>query len=368
MKIPFNYLPQEFNEKSTHKIFNNWKKLIKTSEFTLGPFMEDFERKLSTFVKSKYCIATNNGTDALILSLKALNIKNGDEVITPANSFYATTGAIVALGATPVFCDVDNNYQILIDDMVSKITKKTKVLLPVHWGGASPDMNKIMSIARQFKLKVIEDSCMAIGGKISGKSPGTFGDIGAYSMHPLKSLNVMGDGGAVVTNNKKIYSWMKKYRNHGMINRDEIEFWGVNYRMQPLQSIVAIEGLKKLDSVISKRKKNADYLSKNLNGIKGILNIPKTKKGHRETYALYMILCENRDELMNYLLKKGIETKIHYPIPLHLQKAYLDKYKKVKIENVEYQAKHLLTLPVHQFLNSKHMKYMVQAIKDFYLN
>ena len=366
MKIPFNYLPLEFSEKNTHKIFNNWKKLIKTSEFTLGPFMENFERKLATFVKSKYCIATNNGTDALILSLKALDIKEGDEVITPSNSFYATTGAIVAVGAKPVFCDVDNNYQILIDDMTSKITKKTKALLPVHWGGASPNMNQIMTIARQFKLKVIEDSCMAIGGKINGKSPGTFGDIGAYSMHPLKSLNVMGDGGAVVTDNKKIYLWMKKYRNHGMINRDEIEFWGVNYRMQPLQSIVAIEGLKKLNSVINKRKINANYLSKNLNGIKGIINIPKTKKGYRETYALYMILCENRDELMKYLLKKGIETKIHYPIPLHLQKAYLDKHKKVKIKNVEYQARHLLTLPVHQFLNNKHMKYMVESIKDFY--
>ncbi len=329
--------------------------------------MEKFEKSLSRYVGAKYCIATNNGTDALILSLKALNIKDGDEVITPANSFYATTGAIVAVGAKPVFCDVDDNYQILIDDMASKITKKTKALLPVHWGGASPDMNQIMSIARQFKLKVIEDSCMAIGGKINRKSPGTFGDVGAYSMHPLKSLNVMGDGGAVVTNNKKIYSWMKKYRNHGMINRDEIEFWGVNYRMQPLQSIVAIEGLKKLNSVISKRKRNADYLSTNLSGIKGILNIPKSKKGYRETYALYMILCENRDELMNYLLKKGVETKIHYPIPLHLQKAYLDKYKKVKIKNVEHQAKHLLTLPVHQFLNDKHMKYIVNSIKDFYL-
>ena len=367
MKVPFNYLPYEFNSSYSKKIFRSWKSLIKSSEFTLGPFMEKFEKSLSRYVGAKYCIATNNGTDALILSLKALNIKDGDEVITPANSFYATTGAIVAVGAKPVFCDVDDNYQILIDDMASKITKKTKALLPVHWGGASPDMNQIMSIARQFKLKVIEDSCMAIGGKINRKSPGTFGDVGAYSMHPLKSLNVMGDGGAVVTNNKKIYSWMKKYRNHGMINRDEIEFWGVNYRMQPLQSIVAIEGLKKLNSVISKRKRNADYLSTNLSGIKGILNIPKTKKGYRETYALYMILCENRDELMNYLLKKGVETKIHYPIPLHLQKAYLDKYKKVKIKNVEHQAKHLLTLPVHQFLNDKHMKYIVNSIKDFYL-
>ena len=143
MKIPFNYLPYEFNSSYSKKIFRSWKSLIKSSEFTLGPFMEKFEKSLSRYVGAKYCIATNNGTDALILSLKALNIKDGDEVITPANSFYATTGAIVAVGAKPVFCDVDDNYQILIDDMASKITKKTKALLPVHWGGASPDMNRL---------------------------------------------------------------------------------------------------------------------------------------------------------------------------------------------------------------------------------
>lgn len=366
MKIPFNYLPLEFNKKYSNKIFSKWKKLIKSSEFTLGPFMESFEMELAKYVGIKYCLATNNGTDALILSLKAFGIKEGDEIITPANSFYATTGAIVAVGAIPIMCDVDDNYQICINDMESKISKKTKALLPVHWGGASPDMYKIMSIARKYKLKVIEDSCMAIGGKIKGKSPGTFGDIGAYSMHPLKSLNVMGDGGAVVTNNRKIYLWMKKYRNHGMVSRDIIEMWGVNYRMQPLQAIVAEQGLKKLNSVINLRKKNFDFLQKHLKDISGIISIPEEKKGFRETHALYMILCKKRDQLKNYLIKNSIEVKIHYPIPLHMQPAYLKKYKKIKLKNTEFQAKHLLTLPIHQFLNLNHMNFIVKKIKEFY--
>lgn len=368
MKIPFNYLPQEFNKSYSQKIFKEWEKLIKTSEFTLGPFMENFEKKLADYVGAKYCLATNNGTDALILSLKAMGIKKNDEIITPTNSFYATTGAIVAVGAIPVMCDVDNNYQLSIDDMISKINKKTKALLPVHWGGASPDMFKIMQVAKKFKLKVIEDSCMAIGGRIHGKSPGTFGEIGAFSMHPLKSLNVMGDGGAVVTNNKKIYLWMKKYRNHGMVNRDNIDIWGVNYRMQPLQSIVAIEGLKKLNSVIKKRKKNADHLSNHLKNIQGVINIPMQKKGYDETFALYMILCEKRNKLKNFLIKNNIEVKIHYPIPLHLQKAYKSKYKKIKLRNAEFQAMHLLTLPVHQFLEIKHMNFILKKIEEFYKN
>ena len=203
MKVNYNYLPQEF--KKPNNIIKDWKKLIKSSDFTLGKFIQKFEKKFSKYVGVKYCISTNNGTDALILCLKALKISKGDEVITVTNTFYATVGAIVAVGATPVFCDCDDRYQISIIDIEKKITKKTKAIIPVHWGGASPDMFQIMKIAQRYNLKVIEDACMGIGGTIKNKHPGTFGIINAFSMHPLKSLNVMGDGGAVVTNNFNLY-------------------------------------------------------------------------------------------------------------------------------------------------------------------
>jgi dTDP-4-amino-4,6-dideoxygalactose transaminase len=213
-KVPYNYLPQQFND---HKLFFElWKPVLETGEFTLGPFVENYEKRFANYVGSKYCIAVNNGTDALILALRALGIQKGDEVITPCNSFYATTGAIVATGATPVFTDVDDRYQIDIEDLEKLINKKTKMILPVHWAGASPDMYKISEIAKNNKLFILEDACMAIGGRIRGKSPGTFSEIGAFSMHPLKSLNVAGDGGMVVTDNIELYDWMKKYRNHGM--------------------------------------------------------------------------------------------------------------------------------------------------------
>jgi len=368
IKIPYNYLPYEFNKNNCKKIFKRWNALIKSSQFTLGPFLEEFEKKFAKYIGAKYCIATNNGTDALILALKALNIKKDDEIITVTNTFYATVGAIVNVGAKPVLVDCDDKYQIDISKIEDAITRKTKAIIPVHWGGSSPDMFKIMKIAKKHNIQVVEDACMGIGGKIRNKSPGTFGKVNAFSMHPLKSLNVMGDGGAVVTNNYKIYKWMLKFRNHGMINRDNIDFWGVNIRMQPLQCIVAIEGLKKIDNIIIKRNKNALFIDKELTSLYPKIILPKRVRGYKETFALYMILCEDRDKLKKYLYKNGIETKIHYPKPLHLQKAYEinNKATNLKLKVSEEQAENLLTLPVHQYLNKKQLNYMASKIKEFY--
>jgi dTDP-3-amino-2,3,6-trideoxy-4-keto-D-glucose/dTDP-3-amino-3,4,6-trideoxy-alpha-D-glucose/dTDP-2,6-dideoxy-D-kanosamine transaminase len=365
MLVPYNYLPFEF--KNTKNIFSQWKKLIRTTDFTLGKKMLEFEKKFAKYVGAKYCIATNNGTDALILSLKSLGIQKDDEIITVCNSFYATVGAIVACGAKPVLVDCDERYQINYNKIIKKITKRTKVIIPVHWGGASPEMKKIMQIAKKYKIKVVEDACMGIGGKLHKKSPGTFGIVNAFSMHPLKSLNVMGDGGMVVTNSKKIYNWMLKYRNHGMISRDYIDFWGLNMRLQPLQAIVAIVGLKKIDKVIKKRNKNAEKLDKELKKLSPHIILPNRIKGYFETFALYMILVEKRDRLLKYLHKKKIEAKVHYPIPLNKQKASkIYNYDQNDFLIANQQAKKLITLPVHQYLTSKQLDYMIRCVTDFY--
>ena len=364
MKVPFNYLNYQFRDKK--KYFKEWSKLIDSSEFTLGPYVEKFEKLFAKYIGLKHCISTNNGTDALILSLKSLGVKKGDEVITVCNSFYASAGAIDACGAKVIFVDSDNRYQINIDKLEKAITKKTKVIMPVHWAGASPNMFKIMRIAKKYKIKVIEDACMGIGAKISKKSPGSFGSVNAFSMHPLKSLNVMGDGGMIGTDNDEIASWLRKYRNHGMINRDELSMWGVNARMQPLQAIVATIELKKVDQIIKKRIKNANFLDKELSKNKNI-QIPLRMKEHRETFALYMANFKQRDKLKKYLIENKIEVKTHYPIPLHLQKPSKKLgYKKGDFPIAEKQAKELLTLPVHQFLNVDQLKYMVKKIQDFY--
>jgi len=366
MLIPYNYLPDEF--RNTEIIFKEWKKLIKTTDFTLGSKMLEFEKKFSKYIGTKYCVATNNGTDALILSLKSLGIKKGDEIITVCNTFYATVGAIVACGATPILVDCDQRYQINCKNIEKKITKKTIAIMPVHWGGASPEMSKIMKIAKKYSLHVVEDACMGIGAKLQKKSPGTFGIVNAFSMHPLKSLNVMGDGGMVVTNNKKIYNWMLKYRNHGMIDRDHIDFWGVNMRLQPLQAIVAIEGLKKIDRVIKQRNKNAKKLDKELKKLTPNIILPNRIEGYKESFALYMILAEKRDELLAYLHKRKIEAKVHYPIPLNKQKASkMYNYNQKDFITANQQAKQLITLPIHQYLRNNQLDFMIKSIKNFYL-
>lgn len=366
-KVPYNYLPIEFNNKNSKQIFIKWKELISKTDFTLGEYVNKFEKEFARFVGSKYCISTNNGTDALIICLKSLGVGRGDEVITVANSFYATVGAIVACGAKPILVDCDNRFQIDISRIENKVTKKTKVILPVHWGGASPEIEKIIKISKKYNLKVVEDACMGIGGKIKGKAPGTFGEISAYSMHPLKSLNVMGDGGMVVTNNKKLFLWTQKYRNHGMRDRDHIDFWGVNMRLQPLQAIVAMHRLKELKRTVNRRNKNANFLDKELLKLYPNVVIPHRPNKYLETFSLYMCTVKKRDKLVKFLIKNKIEVKIHYPIPLNQQKA--SKYLKLnqnEFINVNTQAKSLITLPVHQYLTKDQLAFMLEKIKYFY--
>lgn len=366
MRVEYNYLPQEFAD--VEPVIADWRALIKTTDFTLGQFVAAFEEKFSKAIGAKHCISTNNGTDALILSLKSLGIGAGDEVITVANTFYATVGAIVETGATAVLVDCDDRFQIDPAKIEAAITPKTKALVPVHWGGASPDMEKIVAICRKHKLKMVEDACMGIGAFIDGKAAGTFGNVNAFSMHPLKSLNAMGDGGMVATDDDQLAAWMRKYRNHGMVDRDHIEFWGVNMRMQPFQTIVLSHGLDRLSNTIKVRNRNARLLDEGLSKLGKYVRVPARRKGHVETFALYMALFDNRDELGQFLAAKGIEVKIHYPLPLHKQEAAKKncRFDSKNLQNAERQADQLLTIPVHQFLTEEHMRYVVENIGAFY--
>ena len=366
MKVEYNYLPYEFED--NEEIFKDWKELIKSTDFTLGRYVSMFEKKFAQFLGVKHCISTNNGTDALILSLKSVGVNSGDEVITVANTFYATVGAIVAVGARPVLVDCDKNYQIDPKRIEEVITEKTKAVIPVHWGGASPNMEEIFSICKKHNLSMVEDACMGIGATLKGKPAGTFGLVKAFSMHPLKSLNVMGDGGMVVTNDDQIADWMFKYRNHGMVDRDNIDFWGVNMRLQPLQAIVASHRLDALPATIDKRNVNAKSLDKGLLELDDYVVLPNRNINNVETFALYMILAKDRNKLIEYLINKGIEAKIHYPIPLNKQKAAINTcvFDNSKLPEVNHQADHLITLPIHQYINQDQINYMIKTIKNFY--
>jgi len=364
LEVPYNYLPMQFADYS--EIAAGWDDLIRSAEFTLGTFMESFEKEFAEYVGARFCVATNNGTDALVLALKALGIGDGDEVITPCNSFYATTGAIVAVGATPVFCDVDERYQCDLADMAKKITGRTKLLLPVHWGGASPDMSATMQLADESGIDVLEDACMAIGGSWDGRHPGTFGRLGAFSMHPLKTLNVMGDGGMVVTDDASLHDWMLKYRNHGMVDRDHIDFWGVNMRLQPLQAVVASKMLSTLNERLLVRRDAQAKLDSALAEINEV-HVPPRKENNMETVSLYMVLTDQRDAVIEYLVSRGIEAKVHYPIPLHLQRPGLSMgYREGSMPVAEGQASSLITLPAHEYLDQTQIDHISQALRTFF--
>ena len=365
MKVPYNYLPMQFSQ--CEEIIDEWKELINSTEFTLGPYVENFEKKFGDFIGSKHVIGTNTGTDALILALKALGVGPGDEVISVPITFYATIGAIMAVGARPVFVDINDRYQMDESLIAKAITPKTKAILPVHWGGASPDMQAIMGIAQKHGLKVIEDACMVPGGYAHKRHAGTLGNISAWSMHPLKPLNVMGDGGMVSTDDDELADWMRMYRNHGMVDRNHNSIWGVNMRLQPLQAIVAGHILKTLNETVEIRNKNAQILDKGLKSLFPAVKVPPRSKGYKETYSLYMAQFERRDELIKYLIENGIEAKIHYPVPLHLQEAAKDLgYKSGDFPLSETYGQEILTLPVHQFIASDQLEYILKKIRKFY--
>jgi dTDP-3-amino-2,3,6-trideoxy-4-keto-D-glucose/dTDP-3-amino-3,4,6-trideoxy-alpha-D-glucose/dTDP-2,6-dideoxy-D-kanosamine transaminase len=366
MKVPYNYLPMQFAQ--FDEIVDDWKELISSTEFTLGPYVENFERKFAEFIGCKHVIGTNTGTDALILALKANGVGSGDEVISVPVTFYATIGAIIAVGARPVFVDIDDRYQMDENLIPGAITPKTKVILPVHWGGASPNMQAITEIAQKNRIKVVEDACMAPGGTVHNKHTGTLGDAAAWSMHPLKPLNVMGDGGMVSTDNDELANWMKMYRNHGMVDRNHNRIWGVNMRLQPLQAIVAGHILQTVKETVEMRNKNAQLLDDGLTALYPLVKVPPRPNGYLETYSLYMARFERRDELLKYLIKNGIETKIHYPVPLHLQEAAKNLgYKKGDFPESEAYCNEILTLPAHQYITSVQIEYILKCIREFYL-
>ena len=268
MEIGYSYLSEQFS--NPDPILEDIKKLVFSGDFTLGKPMRDFELKFAQICQTKYAIGVGSGTDAIRLSLIALGIKEGDEVITTPNTFFATIGAIVTAGGKPIFVDVDDDYNINPNLIEAAITEKTKAILPVHWSGIPCKMNKIMEISKKYNLKVIEDACHAINGSYQGKAPGTFGITGCFSMHPLKNLNVWGDGGFIVTDSKEMHDQLVLLRNHGLINRDEHLIYGYNSRLDALQAVVANHLLKKIDYILNRAKENKYKIKNAINGLPGI--------------------------------------------------------------------------------------------------
>ena len=339
--------------------------MLKKDKWVGGDEVEKFEKKISKICKTKYCVALNSGTDALTLGLHLLGVRRGDEVITPANSFIASTAVIVHLGAKPVFIDVKKDQNIDEDKIEEKITKKTKAIMPVHLTGRMCAMDKIIKISKKYKIPVIEDCAQSILSSYKNRMSGSWGDVGCFSAHPLKNLNAIGDAGYLTTNNKSIYKKVKNLRTHGMDqSRDNIKSFGYVSRMDNIQAAILNYRLLNLKNIIEKRRKNVNLYLKYLNLKK--VDFPLEKDYEFNTYHTFVIQVNNRDNLKNYLNTRKIETAIHYPTPIHLQSAskFLN-YKRGSFPETESQSKKILTLPIHQYLKKKDIFRIAKSINEF---
>lgn len=365
MKVKYSYLEEQFEDHEA--IFNAFDDLIKTGDYTLGKPVIEFEKRFADLIGARYGIGVNSGTDALFLSLKTIGAGAGDEVITSPNTFIATVGAIVASGARPVFVDITDEYTIDPKLIEKAITPRTKALMPVHYAGHPADMDQIMLIGRKHGIPVIEDACQAITAAVNDKCVGTFGITAAFSLHPLKNLNVWGDGGIIVTDSEEIRDKLILLRNHGLETRDQVAIFGYNSRLDSLQAIVGNHLIRNIHAITEARIKWAQKIDLGLAELKDFITIPRRRANKKYVYHLYMIMCKDRDELLFHLNQRGIEAKIHYPIPLHLQPAaaFLG-YKQGDFPVAESQSKSILTLPVHQHLTERQIDYVIEKIKEFY--
>ncbi|MBT3404888.1 DegT/DnrJ/EryC1/StrS family aminotransferase [archaeon] len=332
-----NYLSikDEINEAVMRVLEKGW--------FVLGEEGTKFEEEFSNFCGKEFGVGVNSGTDALKLALKAINIQQGDEVITVPNTAIPTVMAIIEAGAKPVFVDVGEDYLIDVSKIENAITPKTKAIMPVHLYGQVCEMKTILRIAERNNLKVIEDCAQAHGAEYKGKRV-PIGNIGCFSFYPSKNLGAYGEGGMIITNEEKVCEKLKLLRNYGQSSRYDAKILGLNSRLDEVQAAILRVKLKHLEGWNEQRRKYAQKYNQNLNEI---IKIPKENLFNKHVYHLYVIALKNRKEIMENLKREGIDTGIHYPIPLHLQEAfnYLN-YKAGDFPVAEKNSKEILSLPI----------------------
>jgi dTDP-4-amino-4,6-dideoxygalactose transaminase len=334
--------------------------------FALGPAVSQFEENIAKYIGCKYAVGVSSGTDALLVSLMAAEIKPGDEVITTAFTFFATAGSIFRLGAKPVFVDIEqDSYNIDPSKIEKKITKKTRAIIPVHLYGQAANMKEIEKIAMRNNLIIIEDAAQAIGATANGISCGNFGTYGCFSFYPTKNLGAFGDGGLVTTNDEVICEKLKSLRDHGQKPRYFYNMIGGNFRLDSIQAAVLNVKLKYLDKWNEKRRQNAAIYDNLFAG--SVVKIPKTGKGNVCIYHQYTIAVQQRDELHKFLSDKKIGCAIFYPKPLHLQKCFSELgYRQSDLPVTEKICDEVLSLPIYAELSIEQIEYVAKTILDFY--
>ena len=365
-KVPFNDLSR-IHKPIQEKVIKKFSKIVENNSFVLNKEIKEFEYNFSEFTNSKFTVSCANGTDAIELILRALEIGKNDEVIIPTNSFIATALAVTRSGATPIFVDNDEFYLISSSEIENKITKRTKAIIAVNLYGQLADLNELSKIAIKHSLFLIEDSAQSHGA-YSKSNKGNNSIAAAYSFYPGKNLGAWGDGGAVTTNDEDLFNKLLLLRNWGSVKKYYHEELGFNSRLQPLQGVVLSEKIKKLDSWNSQRNNIAQYYLSELENIETIV-LPKVKKNNYHVWHLFVVRVKNRRILLQNSSKHGVEFGIHYPLPIHRQNAYrLHKQYNSNFTNADSFSSELISLPIFPKMKKFEAKQVVSLLKKHSLN
>lgn len=365
MNIPFvsfefihNEIRDKLNAAFNEVLYSNW--------FIKGKQLEQFEKEFAKYCNSSYCIGCASGLDAIMLILRAYDIGEGDEVILPANTFIATSLAVSYVGAKPILVDCNSFYNIDTDLIEEKITNKTKVIIAVHLYGQPADMDKINYISQKYNLIVIEDSAQAHGATYKGKKVGTLGDAAAFSFYPGKNLGALGDAGAVVTNNKEIANKIRTIANYGSEAKYFHKYKGVNSRLDEIQAAFLRVKLNELDKWNKVRKNIANKYLENIRN--PLIILPEVDNASDSVWHLFVIRTAYRDKLRKYLSDNGINTVIHYPIPIHLQEAYRELgLQEGQYQTTEKYAKEILSIPLWYGMSDEEINFICNTINNWKL-
>ena len=354
---------KKLHEEFRNELISAFEETLDKSDFIQGNSVTTFENDFAKFTGSNYAISCANGTDALIIALKALNLKNGAEVIVPALSWFSTASAILIAGGKPVFCDVCSDTLLMDTAQIEGlITKKTVGILPVHLYGQAVEMNEVKRIADKYKIWVVEDCAQAHGAKYEGKTVGTIGDIGTFSFYPGKNLGAFGDAGAITTNCQETYMFLKSFALHGQISKGNFKFVGLNSRLDSLQARILSIKLKKLKDHNKKRKQIAEKYFSGINN--PLINLLKTKNNCEHVFHQFVVRVENRKKFQDYLNIKRIETGIHYSFSLN-EIDCLNKSQKFKCAVSEKAKNEVVSLPMHPHLLDDEINYILECINAF---
>ncbi len=362
-RVPFVDLPRQYlglREQLLHAV----DRVCTSGAYILGEDVKQFEQQMAAYCGTRHALGVGNGADALMLSMKALGIGPGDEVITAPNSFIASAWTIVAVGATPVFADVGDDFNIDPAKVEAAITPRTRAVMPVHLTGRPARMQELLGLCEARHLHVIEDAAQAIGARYKGQRTGSFGVTGCFSLHPLKNLHAYGDAGLITTDDADIWERLAKLRNHGLRNRDECEMWGYNSRLDSIQAAMLLVKVPHLDRwnercrVIASRYRSA---------LARYMEVPHDRPEEEPVYHRFIVQVDDRERLMQFLEDNGVETRVNYPIPIHLQTIGRQLgFKHGDFPVAERQASRILSLPLYPELTDDEVDFVIERVERFY--